>query len=387
MKIVFSFNSKILFLLIFPIFIQIESPVQELYIKKDYLLFNMFKIFLSYVMFIPFVLIFKYRTKKNQRRNSEITRASNLDEKSEKTGDHIKKEITKNKRETIRNNILLLLALSLIDLVAYYINYYENDNSEQIKFFLNSIGILFEIINFGLISYLLLDKKYYRHHFLSFGIIFISLFISFIFYIIKEDLKFYIVVIIIMYYYTYTLLYSSYNVLGKKYLDEYFQSPYEMLFKIGLINITLLLFYDIIAFFCNDKYSGVIIGFRDNIVKYYDFLFFFLELIIKCLYTSGIWLTIYYFTPLHFIISDFISEIIKFYIHCIKNSHKISDDIIIIFTITYFINFCGSLVFNEIVILKFCKLEYYTNKYIQKREKIDSTLMEISDNDDESIYL
>ena len=43
---------------------------------------------------------------------------------------------------------------------------------------------------------------------------------------------------------------------------------------------------------------------------------------------------------------------------------------IAIFSIIFFINFICSLIFNEIIILKFCKLEYYTKKYIIEREHI-----------------
>ena len=45
---------------------------------------------------------------------------------------------------------------------------------------------------------------------------------------------------------------------------------------------------------------------------------------------------------------------------------------IIIFSIVFFINLICSLVLNEIIILKFFGLEYYTKKYINKRGRLDS---------------
>ena len=39
------------------------------------------------------------------------------------------------------------------------------------------------------------------------------------------------------------------------------------------------------------------------------------------------------------------------------------------------INFICSLIFNEIIILKFCKLDYYTKIRIQERERKDSQKM------------
>ena len=43
----------------------------------------------------------------------------------------------------------------------------------------------------------------------------------------------------------------------------------------------------------------------------------------------------------------------------------------IIFSIVFVINLICSLIFNEIIILKFCELEYYTKKYIKDRAIID----------------
>ena len=53
---------------------------------------------------------------------------------------------------------------------------------------------------------------------------------------------------------------------------------------------------------------------------------------------------------------------------------------IIIFSVIFFINLICSLIFNEIIILKFLKLEYYTKKYIEERAKsnVNSFLKEYS---------
>ena len=95
------------------------------------------------------------------------------------------------------------------------------------------------------------------------------------------------------------------NFLGKKYLDTFYKSPQYMLFIIGSINSTVLLLYDTIAFYINDEYSGVILGFRDNIDNFKNFCYFFLELIIKFVDTFGIWITIFFhsFTFYNFRIS------------------------------------------------------------------------------------
>ena len=83
-------------------------------------------------------------------------------------------------------------------------------------------------------------------------------------------------------------------------------------------------------------------------------------------------MTIYYFTPFHFITSEFISELLKYYINLIqfdetKSSNKNNFDFIyktnniIIFSILFFVNLICSLIFNE------TRMEKYTNRYLKRR--------------------
>ena len=376
MKIEFAFNYKILFLFIFPIVFQVEPFVTKLYIKenKDYLLFRMFRIFFSQLLFIILILIIKFRS----RKSPDKKKLEKKIEADEKTDDKIKSQIDtefkKQEAKKFRRNILSLFGLSALDLIAFFINYYYYDEP-GIKIYLNTIGILFEIITFGLLSYFILKQKLYRHHYVSFGIIFILLMALFIIYVIKTEFYWYIII----YYFFYTLFYSLYCVFGKKYLVEYFKTPYYMLFMIGLINSIGLLLYDVIAYFINDEYSGIIKGFRDNIDSVQSFFWFLLELVVKFIYTAGIWISIYDLTPCHFIISDFTAEMISFYVKIVNKTHI--DDYfftttnIIMFSIIFVINFICSLIFNEVLIVKFFKMHYYTNKYIKEREHIELTTL------------
>ena len=93
----------------------------------------------------------------------------------------------------------------------------------------------------------------------------------------------------------------------------------------------------------------------------------------------GIFWTVYYFTPFHLIICEFIYELINYYVRLIQFKIKgaasfaflYKSDNIIIFSVLFFINLICSLIFNEIIILKFCKLEFYTKKYIKNRAELD----------------
>ena len=85
-------------------------------------------------------------------------------------------------------------------------------------------------------------------------------------------------------------------------------------------------------------------------------------------------MTIYYLTPCHYFISEYISE----YIYYLQSASEAKDGDefystvnVVIFSISYFINFCCCLIFNEVVILNFCGMDYNTKKRIKERTKID----------------
>ena len=87
----------------------------------------------------------------------------------------------------------------------------------------------------------------------------------------------------------------------------------------------------------------------------------------------GFWLTIYYFSPCHCIIFESVSNFIKFILsRTIQNKDDFSSGELITFSILYPIFIFIALVFNEIIILNFCNLNYNTKKEIMKREKIDA---------------
>lgn len=151
---------------------------------------------------------------------------------------------------------------------------------------------------------------------------------------------------------------------------------------IGAYVCVPVLLYDIIAFFINKDASGVLIGFANNVNNVKSVFIFIADLFFLFASNLGLFWTIYYFTPFHFIIIEFILELLNYYIRLIRFKLSGSDTTnifsvlfekinISIFTIVFFINFICSLIFNEIIILKFCKLEYYTKKYIKDRAESD----------------
>ena len=146
--------------------------------------------------------------------------------------------------------------------------------------------------------------------------------------------------------------------------------------KIGIVSVIIIFIYDLIAFIINgDKdsdISGVIYGFKNNF-KLLNILFILLDIILCFFWNTGIWLTLYYLTPCHFIISESLSEYLYYTIdYILYGNYKIRD--VIIHAIVYTINFFFFLVFDEIIILKVFNLDKYTNKMIIERESKDKNL-------------
>ena len=389
MLIEFTFNKQLLILLIFPIFKQIDSIIKNLYLQKDNTLFKIFRMFLSYEFSIIFLIISKY-TNKSKKKEKENKANEELDKISENFDGNKQIEIEYkklNRRKNIKS-ILFLILLSLINVGSYFYNYYVGNNN--IKFSRNTIGIIFEIIIYFLLSLIFLKQRFFKHHYLIFLVMFISLMGLFIYYSaqLKDKSNFFT---IFWYFLFYTLLYGLFNVLTKLYFNIFFRSIYYILLFIGTFVCFFMLFYDIIAFYKNQDLSGVIIGFKNNINNAGNFFLFLFDLVLQFIFNVGILLTIYIYSPFHFITSEFISELLKYYISTIEFYHfdkKGNYDFIystvniIVFSIIFFINLICSLIFNEIIILKFFGLEYYTKKFINKRGRLES--LEIF-NDNETI--
>ena len=394
MFIEFTFNPKLLFILIYPILKESERFISKQFIVKgkDHNLFKIFRLFLCNELSFIFLLIFKCinKTHKEER----ITIENEINEENGKNDD-MDNEIIRLvdlEKSTVRfknkiKSYVFLFLLSVLYFGAYIFNYYVRH--DILRLCRNSIGIIYEIIILYLLSVFILKEKYYKHHFLSVAIILASLTALFIIYSIKLDDSKYSIFNAFWYYLVHYVLYGTFNILIKKYFLVYFYSIYYVLLLIGAFVCVPVLLYDIIAFFIDKDVSGIIIGFINNVNTVKSVFVFIVDLFFLFASNLGLFWTIYYFTPFHLIISEFFSELLGYYIHLIqfKNGTDIKQgnflfgsNNIAIFSVIFFINFICSLIFNEIIILKFCNLEYYTKKYIKERAKsnANSFLEEIS---------
>ena len=374
MLIEFSFDPKLLYILIFPLFREIEKIFEKLFYIRINKLFNLFRVFLSNEFAFIFLLIFKFMNKSTKKENIIDENEKNDEPNSAILVDI---EINSAKKKNKIKSILFLFLLSALIFGSYIFNYFTwKENIRQCR---NSIGIIYEIIILYILSKLILKEKYYKHHYISIAPVCVSLIVLFIKYLKQFDNPEYSIYNVFWYYLVYYVLYCSFDVLLKKYFLVYFYSIYFVLLIIGAIVCIPLLIYDIVAYFVNKDASGIIIALIDNINSFTRFLLFLVDLIFTFIANLGLFWTIYYFTPFHLIICEFISELIFYYIQLIQfkvygNANfqfLYETNNIIIFSVIFFINILCSFIFNEIIILKFCKLEYYTKKYIKERAQND----------------
>ena len=145
-------------------------------------------------------------------------------------------------------------------------------------------------------------------------------------------------------------------------------SPYYLMFIIDAMSICLILPYEIITvivFGKDTKFNGIFY----QMEKYFEktklySLIFIADIISAFLWIAGINLTVYFFTPCHFIISESISQIISIIISQTFENLLWTKQIIIY--ILFFMIFLGSLIYNEIFIINICSLM----KILDKKKKL-----------------
>lgn len=392
-------NSKLLILIIFPIF----EPIRKLFDEKredksnDNNFFKLFRFYLSYILSIIFIIIIKCRTKEDKRnifnkikninvikkKEEKVNEDNNMVKSDDQSWINPQEKVKKNlKKEKMIKQIIFvgLLLLILLILNIFNIIFRDQYSDDGWNFVLHigkqSFGVFFEIIYFIVLSMFAMKYKIYKHHLVSLIVILINL----IFLIISFIICFPDCIIqTIIYYLFYSFLFCLFCILLKKYLNLFCNAPYNIMLSIGIISSIILLIYDIIMFSIfennenyNNKY-GIIFGFK-NMTNSFSIPIFLFDVILQFFSNIGIWMTIYYYSPFHYIISESMSEylFILYDFIIFKRDYKILD--IILYTVIYIINFIFFLIFNEIIILKFWGLNFNIKENIEERQMIDNIL-------------
>ena len=120
MFIEFTFEPKLLFILVFPIFKELEKIILKLYIKEDNDkdLFKIFRAFLSNEFSFIFLLIIKCKNKSSKKEIIQEGQEKSEDDITELIDIEIKTMSKKNKYKSI----LFLFLLSILHFGSYVFN-------------------------------------------------------------------------------------------------------------------------------------------------------------------------------------------------------------------------------------------------------------------------
>ena len=396
-----NIDYKIIIPFIYPVIYHLRRLIHK---DEEKEIFEIFMIFFGYLFSGIIYLLIKYRMNalKNKNNLEELEEEIKNDIEKEPKGEELKEiqlkivrtiafgqnqldvERKKINKIKFRKKYLFILSLVLIYLFPLlldsYISIIFGDHSIKTS---SSISLFICVISYIFLSRLILGEKIYMHQIFSSIIIFISILVVIILYLIhtsNNKLLINIVFIIIT-----SSLYALFNIMEKKYYNIFMDSPYHLMFIIGLFGIVLILLYEIITVLISgfdNSFNGIFYQIYKNFEKkeYVYILIFILDILISFLFVCGIALTVYFFTPCHFIISESISQIISFFIAYEELKLYSIGELIIICFLFLVILFSG-LIYNEIIILDIYSLKYNTKKYINLRQLKENEDISIFDDD------
>ena len=269
------------------------------------------------------------------------------------------------KKESKRKHLFIFI-LSIIYLIPMYFNSF-NPYSFKMG---SSASLLFAIISYVLFSKIILGMKIYSHQILSLIVILVSNIITILLELIGNNSE--NIFLSLLFIFIVVTLFGLYDVLVKKYFNiVYTGSPYYFMFMIGLFSVCIMILYETItalAFGKNTKFNGLFYQIEKNFqeIKLYP-LIFIGDIFAGFFLVAGIILTIYFFTPCHFIISESISQILASLVR--KNLMELSITRQVIIYILFVVILLGGIIFNEIFIINICSLSKNTQKHISQRQK------------------
>ena len=376
---------KIIIPLIYPFLYQIRGLFHK---DEDKPIFMCFTNFFGYLISGIIYLIIKWRMRRNKNNdleNGEKTKENIIIDSEESPREHsirkisfynlgdnlIKIETDKIRKKRLRNQYLFILLLVIIYLIPMFLDSYVSSNSDSYLGTSTAFSLFFFIFFNILLSRIILGQKIYLHQFFSSIIIAICIIIVIIIIFVRkinfssEELLNLVLVIIV------TALYTLFNVLAKKYYNIYMDSPYHFMFIIGLFASSLILLYEIITVLIygkNTNFNGIFHTFGIKFDKYGGLyvLVFIGDILSAFIWLAGIQLTVYFFTPCHFIISESISQIIT---TIINSTWKDFYAVEIVFIYIFFVIILfAAFIYNEIIIINVCNFNKDTNKNISKRQ-------------------
>ena len=383
-------NLQLLILLIYPVGIIAGRIISYHYPKNPY--YYLFMFFISHYLVFFIKLIYTIKEKLSGNKYGEIKEEDEAHTNSELFEFQIEKDKIDRKQKIIR-----IIFIGILYFISYCFFYYFNFIATTS--FYGNISMITEMLYFTLFDRIILGNKIYSHHLLSIIIISLSivgLFIILMINFIKNnewdiwrDILYPTFLNIIFYF-----IFCYHLVKAKVYVEKYFISPYELMIYFGSIGLILLLIFEPITFYIScdipvmcyeGHFAGIISGFKQSANLTGIFIFIFG---IFCLFLTafGLWLTVKYLSPSHFLTTD---SIITFGLNIMLDCY-IGNFLLLknpLFYLLSLLTFFGCLIYNEIIILKIFSLNYNTRIEILKRQNKetiyglikDQRLSELSD--------
>jgi hypothetical protein len=383
---------KIIIPLIYQIFYQIRRLIHK---DDEKALFEFFTNFCGYLFSGIVYLIIKHRMKKLNSKNIEKINIKNDNDK-EDSGKELVNVVTekqfrlvstikfsenqlnleKKKIDKInsKKQYIYVLSLVLIYLFPMFLDSYTLVNNFDIGTS-SSISLFVSIFSNIILSKIILGEKIYSHQIFASMIILISILIVIILFLIKaihieSNIGVNIALITFI-----SSFYSLFNIMEKRYYNKFVDSPYHLMYVIGLFATILILVYEIFTVIIvgiDSNLNGIFYQFYKNCERfqYLYILIFISDILTAFIWLWGIQLTVYFFTPCHFIISESISQIISFFINDTISEYSDGEQATII--IFFFIIIFATLIYNEVLIINICSLSNNTKKNINLRQLRES---------------
>ena len=375
-------NIRLLILLIYPAGI-IPARITSYYFQSNPY-FYLFLFFISHFLIVFFKLFYIIKDKCNSKIRSDI-----IEDKSKKQLDDLSKiktgdanlELIVQEKEKIdyrKEKILSILFIGILYFISYVFFYYSNYITTTN--FYGNISMILEILFFSLFNRIILGNKLYLHHLFSMILITICILGLYIILLINffDDNEYEIFRDIILPTILNFIVYSIFCfhlVKAKQLIEKYIIPPFLLIFSLGSFCLILLLIFEPFTFLihcdnaviCHEgHFAGIITGFsqllntKEAILVFFCVIFIFMT-------AFGLWMTVIYLSPSHFLTSDSIITIgLNIMVDCYNEEIKLLKNplfyILSIFTIF------GCLIYNEIIVINIFGLNHNTRKEILKRE-------------------
>ena len=349
-------NKKLLIPFLFPIFLQLRGLIRSDKYKVSYAI----KEFTSISCLILFIIIYFIQKIFIRQPDIKSENQNKLQNKQlSQNNDLIKRE--KNEKNSVKK-VLFFIFVAFCLFVPSIQKIFAKDYVKD--FSITNLEIFFEVLFLVPLSMMVLGLSIFSHQKISIIIILVCLFIIIIEDIVYNKLGIEQIIKTLSYTFFFQLFYCLADAFGIKYLNIYVDNIFLFLFQIGIINTCALLIFSTITHFMNVD-NGNLEFFQG--FKKLPILFFIVDLFISFLYEMGLWLTMYYFSPCHYFIFETISDFIEYILNATYRGYNYKVEQLITFFILYPILIFAILVFNEVIILNFCGLNYNTKIKILER--------------------